>query len=98
MRNCVIHRKNVVNQSKIEYHKREYRNKVLSALSVIEDIINDPDTMSLGISSVADFFEAGEEVTLYGAYLGGCLHAAYKDLEAKGVKPRYHPIGCIPFP
>ena len=46
---------------------------------------------------VADLFNPGDQVTLYGAYLNGCLKDAEEALIAKGVKVQYHPRGCINF-
>ncbi len=101
MRNCVIHRGCVIAEFRIKENTKQDRNKALAAHSAIEYIIeSDPRVVLLDTEdaeTVVDFFEPGEEVTLYGAYLDGCLDIAYEALESKGVKPRYHPTGCIPL-
>ena len=44
---------------------------------------------------IADLFEPGDVVMLYGAYLDVCLNNAYNSLTRKGVKVDFHPEGCL---
>lgn len=103
MRNCVIHRKEVFEET--IYSENSVREKALAlqAHRVIEDIIaKDPNVVLIDDkdpASVADLFNKGDSVILYGAYRQGCLETAMKVLKAKGIKVEYHSAGTIPkFP
>ncbi|MSR86350.1 hypothetical protein EXS74_03060 [Candidatus Woesearchaeota archaeon] len=101
MRNCVVHRVFVFAQARNDQASLSYRNLAQAALFDIEDILrqdpacvvyDDPDP-----EGVARFFSSGEEIILYGAYLGACLTLAYRALVKKGCIPQYHPTGSLPF-
>ena len=101
MRNCVVHRRIVVAEILNRENNLQEKNLATRAHLDIEDVIrNDPNVVILNTgapASVAEFFQPGEEVMLYGAYRGGCLKTAREALLAKGIKAYYHPTGSIPM-
>ena len=99
MRNCVIHRGFVTAQMRESSNSSNQRLLASNAHRDIELIIRDDHQVVLldtgHPASVADFFELGEEVMLYGAFRDGCLEKARNALLAKGISAHYHPTGSI---
>lgn len=104
MKHCVIHRGFVeltqrsVNTISSQKDLDRMNKAILAQLTIEELLANEKDAVVLDNDcpeKVADFFESGDEVTLYGCGLGGCLRVAEDALKKKGVKVTYHPSGCI---
>ncbi len=97
IKHCVVHRNCVNIDAGIGGPKVEIVKKT------IDDLIDSRDKNNLNIllfdkgnpERISDYFEKGDEVILYGAYLGMCLYTAERVLMEKGVKVFFHPEGCI---
>ena len=79
---------------------KEQRRNLLTANKVITELLdrNGPNVLDWNhghATGVDKFYTLGDEVMLYGAYLGECLRNAKSVLENKGVIVHYNEIGCV---
>ena len=101
MKKCIVHPRFVTAEFFNPNNTQAERNRAFAAGFDIEQVLRD-DPYAFIIETgdpalVAEHFKQGDNVILYGAYLGGCLKTAFEALQAIGAKPEYHSTGCIPF-
>ena len=110
MKHCVIHTERTVLSPK-KIARDLYRNPVFENMDrlidvmlariIIDNVFKYEDPIDVfhyerkEPSWVADYYEPGDDVTLYGAYITTCLDTAKEALEEKGVNVYLHPDGCI---
>ncbi len=95
MKHCIVHRKMVEAESKLG---NALGLRARRAIDTIEEIMRDEAEVVLIdelFFDVREHFSPGDDVTLYGCFLGMCLQRVYDSLTTYGVHVSYHLEGCI---
>ena len=99
MKHLVIHKSCIDDDLKflkLDEKSRQERLRALQTISGLE-IIDEPVIYFEGhnLGDIGSMFNYGDEVMLYGAYLGKCLKSAEESLLENDITVKYHEEGCV---